>query len=123
MNGVEVLNKIPIYAAAEWALYTMLFLLIAIPLAFIIYSIIQVVHGRHWSFIIENTAFSIFLGLFAATLFVVVADKTGISQDKNNVAYYKYQVVVSDEVNFNEFMEKYEIVEQNGSIYTVQERN
>lgn len=123
MNGVEVLNKIPIYGTVEWALYTMFFLLIAIPLVFIIYSIIHVIHGKHWSIIIENTIFSILLGLFAAILFVVVADKTGISQDKNNVMYYKYQVVVSDEVKFSEFMEKYEILEQNGDIYTIQERN
>jgi tetrahydromethanopterin S-methyltransferase subunit E len=33
-----------------------------------------------------------------------------------------YQVTISDEVNFNEFNEKYEIIEQNGLIYTVRER-
>lgn len=35
----------------------------------------------------------------------------------------QYKVAVSDEVLMNEFNEKYEIVEQEGKIYTVRERN
>lgn len=34
----------------------------------------------------------------------------------------EYKVTVSDEVSFDDFMEKYEIVDQEGSIYTVRER-
>lgn len=123
MNGIEILNKTPVYEVAEWALNTILFLLIVIPLTFIVYSIIKVIHGEYWSFIIENAVFGILVGLFVAVLFIVVTEKTGISQDKNNIAYYKYQITISDEVKFNDFMEEYEIVEQNGSIYTVRERD
>ena len=34
----------------------------------------------------------------------------------------RYCVIVSDEVNFNEFMDKYKIIDQDGLIYTVEER-
>ncbi len=34
----------------------------------------------------------------------------------------EYQVTVSDEVNFNEFYNRYEILEQNGLIYTIKEK-
>lgn len=34
----------------------------------------------------------------------------------------QYKVTISDEVNFNEFVEKYEIIEQDGKIYTVREK-
>jgi hypothetical protein len=34
----------------------------------------------------------------------------------------QYKVTISDEVNFNEFVEKYEVIEQDGKIYTVRER-
>ena len=34
----------------------------------------------------------------------------------------RYYVIVSDEVNFNEFMDKYKIIDQDGFIYTVEER-
>ena len=34
-----------------------------------------------------------------------------------------YKVTISDEVEMNDFYETYEIVEQDGKIYTVRERN
>lgn len=33
-----------------------------------------------------------------------------------------YKVIIEDSVNFNEFNEKYEIIEQDGKIYTIKER-
>lgn len=33
-----------------------------------------------------------------------------------------YKVIIEDTVNFNEFTEKYDIIEQDGKIYTVKER-
>ena len=34
----------------------------------------------------------------------------------------RYCIIVNDEVNFNEFMDKYKIIDQDGYIYTVEER-
>ena len=34
----------------------------------------------------------------------------------------RYQIIIDDEAKFNEFTNKYEIIEQNGLIYTVEER-
>jgi hypothetical protein len=34
----------------------------------------------------------------------------------------RYQVIVKDDVNLNEFLDKYKIIDQNGLIYTVEER-
>ena len=33
----------------------------------------------------------------------------------------EYKAIISDEVNFNEFQEKYEIIDQEGKIYTIRE--
>lgn len=33
-----------------------------------------------------------------------------------------YKVTISDEVSMNEFLEKYEIIEQDGKIFTIRER-
>ena len=35
---------------------------------------------------------------------------------------YTYKVTISDEVNFVEFSNKYEIIDQDGLIYTIKER-
>lgn len=124
MNGVEILNKIPVYGIAEWASCTLAIIFIAVPLAFIVYAIVQVAKcEEHWSYIIFNTFIGVFIGLFMAVLFVVFAEKTGIAYDKNNIESYKYQVVISDEVKFNEFDNKYKIIERNGNIYTIQEKD
>lgn len=37
-------------------------------------------------------------------------------------AYQQYQVTISDEVNFKEFSDKYNIIEQEGQIYTIAEK-
>ena len=34
----------------------------------------------------------------------------------------RYQVIIDDSVNFNEFNEKYEIIDQEGLIYTITEK-
>lgn len=38
------------------------------------------------------------------------------------VDHIEYKVTVSDDVNFNEFMSKYEVVDKEGLIYTIKER-
>jgi Na+/melibiose symporter-like transporter len=35
----------------------------------------------------------------------------------------RYKVTISDEVSMNDFLERYEIVDQEGKIYTVRERD
>lgn len=48
---------------------------------------------------------------------------TIISEHETDVVdHIEYKVTVSDDVNFTEFMSKYEIVDQEGLIYTVKER-
>lgn len=44
------------------------------------------------------------------------------AHETDQIDYKIYTITVSDDVNFNEFQEKYEIIEQEGSIYTVKER-
>lgn len=56
------------------------------------------------------------IGLCAGLLSAVVV---GIVE----LEYYPtYKVTISDEVSMNEFMNKYEILNQDGKIYTVKER-
>ena len=58
--------------------------------------------------------------LILAALCFAAGVCTGLFGPYKNEIYY--QVTISDEVNFNEFNEKYEIIEQNGLIYTIRER-
>lgn len=120
MNGVKILNEIPVYNIAEWASITVAIILIAIPLTFFVYSIIR---WEGFGCLVLSTILGFLVGLLITILFIVFTSEADIAYDKNSVQYYQYQVIVSDEVKFSEFMEKYEILEQNGDIYTIQERN
>lgn len=63
-----------------------------------------------------GAAIGLFIGMFAGFLFGTVI---GIAE----IEYYPtYKVTISDEVSMNEFMGKYEILNQDGKIYTVKER-
>lgn len=58
--------------------------------------------------------FGIFLLIF---IFPLTAHTT------DTIDYIEYKAIISDEVNFNEFNDKYEILGQEGKIYTIRERN
>ena len=57
----------------------------------------------------------LFLGIFISFILTLIFPKsTG--------EYTRYKVTISDTVNFVEFNEKYEVLEQDGKIYTIKER-
>ena len=61
----------------------------------------------------------VFIGLAACGLVLLILASVS---DTTNIDYVKYKVTISDEVSMNEFSEKYEILDQEGKIYTVRER-
>ena len=44
------------------------------------------------------------------------------SDNKNDINHIEYKVTIDDSVSMNEFLDKYEILDQEGKIYTVKER-
>ena len=63
---------------------------------------------------------SVIIVLF--TLLSIFVSIHGFTHLPENKYQTRYEVTVSDEVNFNEFNSKYEIVKQNGLIYTIIEK-
>jgi hypothetical protein len=53
---------------------------------------------------------------------VVVMTLT-LSSNHNSVNHIEYKVTIDDSVSMNEFLDKYEILDQEGKIYTVKEKN
>ena len=64
---------------------------------------------------------SVIIVLF--TLFGIFVSIHGFTHLPENKYQTRYEVTISDDVNFNEFNSKYEIVEQNGLIYTIIEKS
>ena len=70
----------------------------------------------------DITAFVVFviIGAIAVLIFGPIA---GYAEHIPTEYETQYKVTISDEVQMNDFLERYEIIDQEGKIYTVRERN
>ena len=116
MKGIEILATEKIATeytfSCEWFFITIgVFLGIGLLASVFINLII----GEDW-------AFSLIIGIIVG-LFVGVVAGFDTASKATPVAYTnQYKVTISDEVLMNEFNEKYEIIDQEGKIYTIRER-
>ena len=116
MNGVNVLNVETIYEVGySW------WLIPALAAVGFVLGIINAIatwwdtgfDGAELAHVFELTIACGFVGFMGAIIF---------EHETDVVDHIEYQVTVSDDVNFTEFMSKYEVVDQEGFIYTVKER-
>ena len=116
MNGVEILSQTNIYETKNYPLILVIGigigLLVGLGFAITEWRLFGL-NGDGFVFLLFFLAIGIFVGLLG---FAFSHHKT------DNVDYVEYKVAVSDEVNFTDFMDKYEILDQEGKIYTVKER-
>lgn len=83
---------------------------------FIICGLLISLGANDWSQMAVGVAIGIVLGAFAAVMF-------GIGNGIPSEYETQYKVIISDEVFMNDFLERYEILDQEGKIYTVRERD
>lgn len=117
LKGITILNSYDI-VTPEWGdtlFPAIVFSFIAVGgIALIIYILLD-------SKQIKNAFVPFFIvGLF--TLLGIFVSIHGFTHLPKNKYQTRYEVTISDEVNFNEFNSKYEIVKQEGLIYTIIER-
>ena len=53
---------------------------------------------------------------------MLVAAILGDTDNKNSIHHMEHKVIINDSVKMNDFLEHYEILDQEGKIYTVRER-
>ena len=111
MTGVEILTSEMIYNTIlpVWCLVLGL-LGVFVGLYCAIALFIDCYEVAPWVFVMVSIAFA------------VVAILSVIS-NKNDINHIEYKVTIDDSVSMNEFLDKYEILDQEGKIYTVKEKN
>ena len=114
MTGVEILaiEEVAVAFTFSWKVF-----LVCSPVFFIV--IAAVVGITTFDDCIGN---SLILGLICGVIFgplfgVLLARDTAITEYETH-----YKVTISEDVKMTEFLERYEIVDQEGKIYTVRER-
>jgi hypothetical protein len=115
MTGVEILayQEVVTGYAWNWSAY---FITIGIVIAF--GGLIGLATSDPIE-IVQGFVTGIWIGaLFGAVIGVLPASVTLPTEYET-----RYKVTISDEVSMNDFLERYEIIDQEGKIYTVRERD
>lgn len=110
MNGVEILSSKTMYNTIlpDWCIA------VGFILAFVCFVLTII-------FFVNDCKIA---GTICAMLMIigVVILCLSSTSDKNSIDYIEYKVTIDDSVSMNEFLDKYEIIDQEGKIYTVKER-
>ena len=70
-------------------------------------------------------AYEKYLTAILPAIFMIVSTVIGClggTYSDTNINHIEYKVTIDDSVSMNEFLDKYEILDQEGKIYTVKER-
>lgn len=115
MNGVTILSTTEVVteSTCNWWLAGLVFLAIVIV-------------GGVIGFVLDNDnkVLDVVIGLLVGAGFGLAFWFLMALATETPVAYEtQYKVTISDEVPMAEFTEKYEVIEQDGKIYTVRERD
>ena len=114
MTGVEILAIEEIVTKYEMALVTKIILIIIMSIAII---------GGLYTSLSSTGDFSDFIFCFVIGLLACLFIGGGVHDRTRKPLEYEtqYKVTISDEVSLNKFYDKYEIIEQEGKIFTVRE--
>lgn len=116
MIGVEILAMEEVVTKTSYNGRAFVICFIIILAIFLIAGVIVSFHENNYHFIISFIIIGIFFGTLPA---FILGAAMGIPSEYTT----QYKVTISDEVQLNEFNERYEIIEQEGKIYSVRERN
>ena len=107
MEGIEVLNEIKDACIPTWYIITI-----------IIYLLIMILIGIFKKFkTIRGAAVylvSLLIGYLCILLICCILGK-------NNI-YYRYEVTIDENINKEEFIDKYKIIDKRGKIYVIEEK-
>ena len=115
MEGIQILNQFEVVTEKvfNWNTFWIAF---GIGAAFsLIVAILYGLSEQDWEAFFVAAVFNIFCVCFVAGI--------GGGIDGKPVAYEtNYEITINETVNMQEFMDKYEILETRGQIYTVREK-
>ena len=113
MTGVEILAMEEVATAYAWNWLTYFITVGIVEFIFIVFALITEKNG------FEDVLLGAIVGLFVGTLIGILPAK----MTKPSEYETQYKVTISDEVPMNAFLERYEIIDQEGKIYTVRDKN
>ena len=110
MDGITILNTIMVDDCADWVSFIALTLGVICIVAFILT-------------LTSNDNRVIIFGIISllaiiATPIIIIASKTHWRTNERN----QYECIIDDSVSINEVYEKYNVIEQDGKIWTIEDK-
>ena len=116
MQGVEILTSTQV--ATNLSLNWDAFWLTAMIIlgVFVVFGVIIAIRDDDYSAIVLTVIIGVFVGFVAGAFIGGIIFPTTTDNET------QYKVTISDEVSMTEFYEHYEVIEQDGKIFTVREK-
>lgn len=108
INGINVLNKISLTGLPTWADVT----LVALVILGIIVATISLI--KDWPAIVCKCSILITVVALVAWLGLINTIKTGD---------YRYECTIDDSVSYNDIVKNYEVIEQRGDIWVLEDKS
>lgn len=116
MSGVEILSQNNVYETEAYPWLIAIFAGIGLLIGLVIAISDWVKYGFDAS-CLPVIIFITLGGAYIGFLMWALSE-----HETDTVDYIEYKVAISEDVNFTEFMDKYEVLDQEGKIYIVKER-
>ena len=112
IEGIDVLNKTELMASP---LRGLIFLVVGCLL--LIIGIVLLANGFNY-----NCGPMFVFGLFACDISACLIISALVNTNKIPTGRYRYEVTIDDSVSFLDLQEKYDVIEQNGKIWTLEDK-
>ena len=109
MEGVNILTQTEIMVYPEWHTIAVIVALIATMSGF----------GLAFG---SRDGWPLMVGLYFTTCGFVALLVFGLGSYKEPAGRYRYQATISDEVSLNDIYERYEIVDKDGELWTLEDK-
>lgn len=115
MTGVEILalEEVVTDYAFNWSFFGTAFAVVFV--IFVIIGTLISMASSEWFNVKVGVILGLIFGLFCGVVFGI-GERIPVEYED------QYKVVISDEVSMNDFLSKYKIIEQEGRIFTVVEK-
>lgn len=115
MTGVEILatEEVATSFVFNWLVCAIFFCSIFLVFTLVGFLFYRLINDRN------DLRVGCIIGLVLGILYGI---STGFAFEKPTEFENQYKVIITDEVSMNEFLDRYEIIGQEGKIYTIRER-
>lgn len=120
MEGITIINTLPIYAATNnW--------MITVAISCIFAALVSSILAFFFSKLAYHTTSIVLvfvtMALVVITLVFCMIHALSDNINTDRIEKYQYEVLIEDSVRFNDFNDKYQVVDNRGEIYIIEKKN